>query len=55
MGIFQRPFIKPQPKVRNNDKCEIIEEKKGDKLIKKIRGNCSKDQLEALRATSREE
>ena len=47
-------FIKPQIRERS-DKCEISVQRKGDKIVKKIRGVCSKEQLQALSDTKGED
>ena len=53
--MLNNPFRKPLPQSRpRSEKCEIVVERKGDKIIKKIKGTCSKEQLQAL-ADARDE
>ena len=44
------PFRKTlnAPQKQKSEKCEIVVERKGDKVIKRIKGACTKEQLEAL-------
>jgi hypothetical protein len=43
-----RSSIPQRPQRQPRDDCEIEVVRKGDKIKKRIKGNCSKEQLKAL-------
>ena len=45
---FTNPLRRPQQASTRRDKCEVVVEKTAKGIKKSIRGNCNREQLEAL-------